>query len=152
MIRECLAGRSHRLVVNEINSGSTFRQWDRGVSIARAEFVWIAESDDVAEITFLERLVAALDQGEAAYAYSQSLCIDAESCVFGNIKGWTDDYSPHLWASRFPDGRKLLLRELLGNLVCHPKCKCRSVQTKVLPKSFLYHGGDTINRRLSALG
>lgn len=101
MIRECLAGRSHRLVVNEINSGSTFRQWDRGVSIARGEFVWIAESDDVAEITFLERLVAALDQGEAAYAYSQSLCIDAESCVFGNIKGWTDDYSPHLWASDF---------------------------------------------------
>jgi glycosyltransferase involved in cell wall biosynthesis len=101
VIRECLAGRSHRLVVNEINSGSTFRQWDRGVSIARGEFVWIAESDDVAEITFLERLVAALDHGEAAYAYSQSLCIDAESCVFGNIKGWTDDYSPHFWASDF---------------------------------------------------
>jgi hypothetical protein len=101
VIRECLGGYPHRLVVNDFNSGSTFSQWDRGVSLARGEFVWIAESDDVAEVNFLERLVAALDQSEAAFAYSQSLCIDAESCVFGTIKGWTDDYSPHLWASDF---------------------------------------------------
>ncbi len=101
VIRECLADYPHRLVVNEHNSGSTFRQWDRGVSLAIGEFVWIAESDDVAEVTFLERLVAALDQGEAAYAYCQSLCINEESTVFGTIKGWTDDYSPHLWASDF---------------------------------------------------
>jgi len=101
VISECLAGYSHRLVVNERNSGSTFHQWDRGISLANGEFVWIAESDDVAESTFLEQLVAVLERGEVAYAYSQSLCVDAQDHVFGDIKGWTDDYSPHLWSSDF---------------------------------------------------
>lgn len=101
VIRACLGGHPHRLVVNEHNSGSTFRQWDRGIAMASGEFIWIAESDDLAEPTLLENLVAALDQSDVAYAYCQSLCIDAAGEVFGNIRGWTDDYSPHLWASDF---------------------------------------------------
>jgi glycosyltransferase involved in cell wall biosynthesis len=101
IIRDCLGSHPYHLVVNERNSGSTYRQWDKGLSLARGEFVWIAESDDVAEPTFLEKMVAALDQGDVAISYCQSLCIDAEDRVFGNIKGWTDDYTPHLWASDF---------------------------------------------------
>lgn len=38
----------------------TFRQWNRGVALVAWQFVWIAESDDVAEVTFLERLEAAI--------------------------------------------------------------------------------------------
>jgi glycosyltransferase involved in cell wall biosynthesis len=101
VIRDSLGSHPYQLVVNEHNSGSTFRQWDKGIALARGEFIWIAESDDVAEPTLLESLVAALDQPDVAYAYCQSLCIDAAGEVFGLIKGWTDDYSPHLWASDF---------------------------------------------------
>ncbi len=39
------------------NSGSPFRQWNRGVDQARGELVWIAESDDSADRGFLEALV-----------------------------------------------------------------------------------------------
>lgn len=101
VIRDCLGSHPYRLVVNEQNSGSTFRQWDKGIALANGEYIWIAESDDVAEPTLLESLVACLDRSDVAYAYCQSLCIDASGEVFGNIKGWTDDYSPHLWASDF---------------------------------------------------
>ena len=101
VIRDCLSGHSHQLVVNEKNSGSTFQQWNRGISLARGEFIWIAESDDVADPSLLERLVIALDRSDAVYAYCQSLCIDTYGEVFGYIKGWTDDYTPHLWASDF---------------------------------------------------
>lgn len=45
------------LVVNEQNSGSTFKQWAKGISLAKGELVWIAESDDLAKLTFLEVLV-----------------------------------------------------------------------------------------------
>lgn len=49
-----------RLDFNDKNSGSTFKQWNKGVRLARCEYVWIAESDDYADPSFLERLVAIL--------------------------------------------------------------------------------------------
>lgn len=49
------------LVLNETNSGSTFKQWEKGLSLAQGEFIWIAESDDWSEYTFLEKMVLFLD-------------------------------------------------------------------------------------------
>jgi glycosyltransferase involved in cell wall biosynthesis len=43
---------------SNLNSGSPFAQWQKGISLAKGEFVWIAESDDFAENTFLEKCVA----------------------------------------------------------------------------------------------
>src|SRR5579864_2284139 len=45
---------------NDVNSGSTFKQWNKGVRLARGRYIWIAESDDYADDRLLERLVAAL--------------------------------------------------------------------------------------------
>ena len=45
------------IVYGETNSGSAFLQWDKGIALAQGEWIWIAESDDYAEPTFLERLL-----------------------------------------------------------------------------------------------
>lgn len=45
------------IVYGEANSGSAFRQWDKGIELAKGEWVWVAESDDYAEPTFLERMM-----------------------------------------------------------------------------------------------
>ena len=45
------------IVYGETNSGSAFRQWNKGVELAQGEWVWIAESDDWAEPTFLSTLL-----------------------------------------------------------------------------------------------
>ena len=45
------------IVYNEANSGSTFKQWDKGIALARGEYIWIAESDDWCEPTLLETLL-----------------------------------------------------------------------------------------------
>ena len=50
-----------RLEFNEMNSGSPFKQWNKGVRLARGKYVWIAESDDYADPQLLERLVAVLE-------------------------------------------------------------------------------------------
>ncbi len=49
---------------NESNSGSPFIQWNYGVSKAKGEFIWIAESDDFAEPCFLERSLSLMQRSE----------------------------------------------------------------------------------------
>ena len=39
--------RVSHIVYNEANSGSTFRQWDKGIELAQGECVWVAESDQI---------------------------------------------------------------------------------------------------------
>ncbi len=46
------------IVCNTTNSGSTFRQWQKGLDLAKGELIWIAESDDYAEPFFLEKVTA----------------------------------------------------------------------------------------------
>lgn len=62
-----------RVELNEQNSGSTFKQWNKGLRLARGEFVWIAESDDWAQPRLLERVVGALE---------------ANACGIGCCESW----------------------------------------------------------------
>ena len=45
------------IVYNEQNSGTPFLQWDKGIKLAKGEWVWIAESDDWADLNFLETIM-----------------------------------------------------------------------------------------------
>jgi len=82
-----------QIIYNEKNSGSTFFQWNKAVlSLAKGEFIWIAESDDVADPKFLEALVPMLQQhSEVVLAYSQSAKMDSEGKITGSWSEWTQD-------------------------------------------------------------
>ena len=41
--------RVNQIVYNTENSGSTFKQWNKGVELAEGECIWFAESDDWCE-------------------------------------------------------------------------------------------------------
>lgn len=78
-----------RAVFNEVNSGSVFRQWNRGLALARGEFVWIAESDDRAAPHFLETLVGALEaKADAVLACCDSLAIDEGGRALNRTSEW----------------------------------------------------------------
>ena len=47
---------SAKLFVNSENSGSPFAQWLKGMALARAELIWLAEADDACSHSLLERL------------------------------------------------------------------------------------------------
>ena len=67
------------LVLNEKNTGNTFLQWDRGIRLAKGKYVWIAESDDTADIHFLEATVAALELNPSAImCLTGSILIDGQ--------------------------------------------------------------------------
>lgn len=80
---------------SETNSGNPFVQWQRGLKEATGEYVWIAESDDLAEPTLLSRLVAELEQKHATLAFCHSQWIDADGAPIARSRDprWDDDFS-----------------------------------------------------------
>jgi hypothetical protein len=63
--------RTQAIVYNDTNSGSPFRQWQKGLAMVETDWVWIAESDDWCELDFLESLVPALSEPDCVLAYAQ---------------------------------------------------------------------------------
>ncbi len=93
-----------QLIVNRSNSGSPFAQWNRGVELARGEFIWLAESDDLAAPDLLQRLTAMLvEHPKAALAYCQSTKIDADNQPNGTIENdlFTGTPAEHRWEQSF---------------------------------------------------
>lgn len=65
------------LEINSVNTGSPFVQWQKGISLSRGKYIWIAESDDAAESSFLEKAVSVLNQyPQASFCFLGSHCID----------------------------------------------------------------------------
>ncbi len=84
---------------NSKNSGSPFKQWKKGIKLAKGKYIWIAESDDVAEPNFLETMVKKLNAGNGL-AYCRSGDIDEN----GNKKSnffWADGLDEKRWKSDF---------------------------------------------------
>ena len=63
-------------IVNQENSGSPFKQWKRGIDLARGEFVWIAESDDYSNTRFLELMIKNIESScEVGICFSRSVVV-----------------------------------------------------------------------------
>jgi glycosyltransferase involved in cell wall biosynthesis len=92
-----------KIIYNEKNSGSTFYQWNKGVAEAAGEYIWIAESDDIARSKELvATLVNCLDKNEnLGIAYSQSVNIDQEGNELGDLLNYTYQFNPNIWAGDF---------------------------------------------------
>jgi glycosyltransferase involved in cell wall biosynthesis len=91
-----------RIELNEKNSGSPFKQWNKGVRLSRGEYIWLAESDDYADARLLERLVGALDaQPTAAFAYCRSWRVDSQDSPHGFIDQYLSDLSQDRWAQEY---------------------------------------------------
>ena len=93
-----------QLVLNEKNSGSPFAQWRRGALLAKAKgrYLWIAESDDVADPKLLETLVNVVTKHpQVGLAYCQSYRIDANDKRIDIYHGCTDSLDAKRWKSDF---------------------------------------------------
>lgn len=75
------------IVYNKTNSGSTFRQWDNGISLAKGKFIWIAESDDYCEPNFLFELISPLQEDESlVIAFCQSLFVTPDEKIINKTE------------------------------------------------------------------
>lgn len=86
-----------QIIYNETNSGSTFRQWKKGFGIAKGKYIWIAESDDVADPNLLRTLVLALDSDDAVtFSFCRSVKIDSHSQIMESMS-WFNDLGKRNW-------------------------------------------------------
>lgn len=60
---------------NERNSGSPFRQWEKGIGLAQYDWIWIAESDDFSDKHFLSELITRIDDS-SNLVFSKSVFVD----------------------------------------------------------------------------
>jgi glycosyltransferase involved in cell wall biosynthesis len=91
-----------RLEINEENSGSPFKQWNKGARLARGEYIWIAESDDYADERLLERLVGLLDaEPEITFAYCRSWRITRDGERDGFADWYLADLDGRRWSADF---------------------------------------------------
>lgn len=75
--------RSHpkvsHIIYNCQNSGSPFAQWYKGMSLAKGSLIWIAESDDYAELDFLEKVVALYNENaNISFIYTDLVVVDID--------------------------------------------------------------------------
>jgi len=86
-----------RAIFNRRNNGSTFRQWNLGLSHARGDYVWFAESDDYADPSLLETLVDRLDRHPSVgLACCQSWVVDERDRILRNHKELQTIYDDRL--------------------------------------------------------
>jgi glycosyltransferase involved in cell wall biosynthesis len=98
------------LVYNETNSGSTFAQWEKGIGLAKGAYIWIAESDDFCEPSFLQEMVSRFrENSEIVVGFCQSLFVNTE----GRVIFHTDN--SNMLLSEVIDGKKFVTAEMLGN-------------------------------------
>lgn len=101
------------IVFNEKNSGSPFKQWDKGIKLAKGKYIWIAESDDYADPDFLSSTVAALDNySDVVVVYTGSHMIDDKGDC---IKLDWDKFDKTIPQQTKYDSRYFLSRKMLWN-------------------------------------
>ena len=64
-----------KVILSEVNSGSPFIQWEKGIKASRGEIIWIAESDDNCSPFFLEKLVGFHLHSNAVMTFCRSSLI-----------------------------------------------------------------------------
>ncbi len=101
-------------IVNKENSGSNYKQWNKGVNLAQGDLIWIAESDDTCDSHFLEKLVQRFTDKNVVLAYSQSNRMDYKGEIIGDWHFQTDMLDKPLFDTEFKiNGRDFIEKFLI---------------------------------------
>ena len=108
------------VVYNDHNSGSTFKQWNKGFALAKGKYIWIAESDDYADKNFLKKLLPLLEgDNKVGLAYCASYTVDEHNNILDKGEAYFDELDPELWKDDFiADGPSIMHQFMLkSNIV-----------------------------------
>lgn len=82
---------------NETGTGNPFRQWQRGLSMARGELIWICESDDFADPGFLEHLVPSFAELSVKMALGRIEFARADGSPMPGMRNFREGAEAGIW-------------------------------------------------------
>lgn len=78
-------------IVNEKNSTSGYFSWQKGIELAKTKYIWIAETDDYSELTFLEESVEILEKNEhVSLVFCSSNYVENNKIIYDSTKRTVD--------------------------------------------------------------
>lgn len=99
---------------NEINSGNTFKQWKKGIELAKGDFIWIAESDDFSDSDFLEKVSKPLfNDAQIVLSYCQSNRVNDQSEITGSWASQTEHLHLKPFEENFIENGNLFIEKFL---------------------------------------
>jgi len=108
-------------VVNDQNSGSVFKQWEKGAALAKGDYLWICEADDVAEPDLVSGLVPFFRDEQVTLAYCQSRQIDeAGKLIEEDYLAYTNDVCHEHWRADFVSDGVEEIRQTMSVKNCIP--------------------------------
>ncbi|WP_186461878.1 glycosyltransferase family 2 protein [Mucilaginibacter pallidiroseus] len=125
------------VLFNSENSGSPFKQWNLGVSIAKGEYIWIAESDDIADENFIESCIEIFESGDndIKLVYTDSYEIDVDNNKLGRWSRWMSFLNTNLWVNDFCVGGQHLNKVYNHFINVIPNASCVVFRKSAYPPS-----------------
>lgn len=113
-------------VFNAKNSGNVFLQWQQGHALATGDLIWICESDDFCEPTFVERMVSSFRDPSVMLAFGRVEFVDEGGSHMPGLETYREQAEGGVWgahlvrpAARWFDGAfgvKNLIANVGGSL------------------------------------
>jgi glycosyltransferase involved in cell wall biosynthesis len=102
-----------RVVLNEANSGCVFKQWNKGLGLARGKYVWIAESDDYSASSFLQTMVDRLDADPAiGLAFCDSYQVSGDDIRLAR-ESWYREFADKYESDFEMNGRRYVAKQMV---------------------------------------
>lgn len=84
-------------IFSTTNSGNVFRQWQNGHSQASGDIVWICESDDFCEPTFVERAIRAFRDPSVMLSFGSVQYANTAGAFVEGLDDYREECEPGIW-------------------------------------------------------
>lgn len=94
-------------IKNSANSGKAISQWKKGFELAKGDYIWIAEADDLSNKRFLEKVMKGFDDQNVVISYTESVIINSAGLMLAPNFRWSRDKEKtgHYSKSYIKDGK-----------------------------------------------
>ncbi len=97
-----------KFVKNDHNAGKAILQWKKGIEMAKGDYIWIAEVDDLCNKHFLEEAMKGFEDSEVVLSYTESRIINHFGLMIAPNFRWSRDREKtgHYRRSYIKDGKQ----------------------------------------------
>jgi glycosyltransferase involved in cell wall biosynthesis len=110
-----------KIIFNQSNGGSPFRQWRKGIMESSGKYLWIAESDDFVDLNFLETAIRTLKADQSQLFFARSVHINETGDKIRSVDWWYNDLSASKWKKSYTNSSEKEIQSFLSfkNYICN---------------------------------